>query len=99
MPKTPCLVCGKLGRGSDCARHRPRHPSPSSTLGRVPHLRRRVKARDGNRCVRCGHAGSAENPLHVHHRAEVARYGAAANHVELMETLCRACHRLVPKRN
>jgi 5-methylcytosine-specific restriction endonuclease McrA len=89
-----CIRCGRLNRGrSYCPGHEPTHASPSSTVGRVPHLRRKARARDGGRCTVCRHPGSKDNPLHVHHRAEVATHGAAANRLDLMVTLCADCHR------
>jgi 5-methylcytosine-specific restriction endonuclease McrA len=58
----------------------------------VPRLRQKARQRDGYRCTRCGGGGSPENPLEVHHIAQVAKFGEAANALELVITLCRACH-------
>jgi 5-methylcytosine-specific restriction endonuclease McrA len=67
-------------------------PSPSSLNRPSSALRKKIKERDGNRCQRCGTAGSAENRLEVHHRRRVADGGG---HDERnLVTLCQRCHRM-----
>jgi 5-methylcytosine-specific restriction endonuclease McrA len=51
-----------------------------------PRLRRRVLARDGHRCARCG----ATRFLEIHHR--VARARGGGNELANLVTLCSACH-------
>jgi 5-methylcytosine-specific restriction endonuclease McrA len=89
MPLRPCLTCGTLTTGSYCPKHDPRlHKvtSPTAIDRPSPTLRRRIKKRDGNRCVRCG---STEN-LRVHHLRQVADGGG---HEEAnLVTLCADCH-------
>lgn len=90
MPSTPCIRCGRLvptGR-SYCPEHDPKRPSPSSSLGRVPHLRAKAKRRDGNRCIVCG----STDRLRVHHVQAVAELGTAANTLGNLATLCETCH-------
>jgi 5-methylcytosine-specific restriction endonuclease McrA len=85
----PCIRCGRLVAGrSYCRAHEPRTVSPSSRHGlrRSPATRRRVRERDGNRCVRCG---STRN-FRVHHLLPVSRGGS--NHEENLVTVCDDCH-------
>lgn len=48
-----------------------------------------IRARDGNRCARCGGAGS----LHVHHR--IRRSQCGKNNSANLITLCASCHHWV----
>jgi len=94
MPVKPCLVCGRLSRGSHCPAHRvgwTARPSPSSRDRVQPPERARVKADAGDRCERCGTTGSPENPLQVHHRTRVADGGTHAR--GNLEVVCSDCHR------
>jgi 5-methylcytosine-specific restriction endonuclease McrA len=94
MSFKPCLKCGALSRGGYCPVHEPKphvvRPSPSSRNRPAPSLRRKIKARDGDRCQRCGRPGTLKNPLRVHDRRRVADGGT---HADLnLETLRRDCH-------
>jgi 5-methylcytosine-specific restriction endonuclease McrA len=48
---------------------------------------RRIRSRDGYRCIDCGEASSA---LHVHHIIYLSKYGT--NQQGNLVTLCRPCH-------
>lgn len=90
MPVMPCLRCGRLTRGSYCPEHKPKphvlRPSPSSRDRPSPALRRKVKARDGGRCVRCG----STECLEVHHSRRAADGGS--HDMTNLVTMCAERH-------
>lgn len=51
---------------------------------------RRIRGRDGYRCIDCG---DASNALHVHHIVYLSKYGT--NQQSNLVTLCRPCHEKV----
>ena len=58
---------------------------------RLTHLNKRIKNRDGNKCVVCG----SEELLEVHHIIPVAVCDKYIYSDENCVTLCRTCHHLV----
>jgi 5-methylcytosine-specific restriction enzyme A len=98
-----CGTCGKSydpqagyhrgGKCQDCTRDYERERArtePSRRLRnstRFIKLRREIKARDGNRCVRCGAGGR----LDVHHIVPISKGGEPYNPGNLA-TLCVECH-------
>ena len=50
---------------------------------------KRVKERDGMRCVACG---TGEGEMHAHHVRPVHRYPYLSTHIPNGVTLCRECH-------
>jgi hypothetical protein len=86
-------VCSHVGCAELVSKNEPcpTHSRPKSNWGGrdiAAHNRwaKRVKARDGHRCTRCG----SRLELHAHH----LRPG---NDIDAGITLCRTCHRQVDK--
>jgi 5-methylcytosine-specific restriction endonuclease McrA len=55
-----------------------------------PIVSKQCKARDGNKCTKCGNAGTKNNPLHSHH--VVSKSHGGSDSLDNVRTLCSACH-------
>jgi HNH endonuclease len=84
-----CLKCRRLiDSGSYCPQHLPCPADPGRLRGRRNQQRRaRLIAQQGGRC---GHRGTAGEPLELHHIDHDPANDAPGNTV----MLCRRCHRL-----
>jgi 5-methylcytosine-specific restriction endonuclease McrA len=86
-----CVICrARISKGSRCKRHATK--SPSNRSWHEPgaaEVRRRVLARDGQRCTRCGETDGLE----VHHVIAAADGGSTAP--QNLIALCGSCHREV----
>lgn len=84
-PARPCLVCGKLGAGSYCARHRPVRFNPArGSGGKAATFRRKTLALTGGACARCG----STDRVQAHHPTPVGEDPGQVVGVPL----CYRCH-------
>lgn len=94
-PLTPCAApgCPALTAARFCPAHARQEQArrnarrPGAARSSLP---RRVKRRDGERCVLCGRGAAEGARLVAHHVLPVARGGA--HDADNLVTLCRACH-------
>jgi 5-methylcytosine-specific restriction endonuclease McrA len=95
VPLMPCLVCGRLSKGSRCPRHRVvgwrERPSPSSRDRLPPGERAKVRAERGDVCEACGLPGTADDPLEVHHERAVSEGGTHSR--GNLRVLHASCHK------
>jgi len=77
-------------------RKRPRHSSGiqsnENLLVNWDEIKAQVKARDGNKCSKCG---STRN-LHIHHIISVSKGGT--NDISNLQIVCKNCHKLLHPR-
>jgi hypothetical protein len=94
-----CTGCGRItpishitrGRCPTCARDHARdHAFYNTTAWR--NLRAKAKARDGNRCRRCGKAPTPTDPLVVHHIKPRTTHPTLARELANLISLHRTCH-------
>ncbi len=83
-PEADCLLCD-----GECASDQPDQPDQVRDVATPPALRRRVLARDAQRCRHCG-CRDGLMVHHIHHRARGGRTKARN-----LITLCTGCHALV----
>lgn len=83
-----CLDCRRLIPSGSRCRACQRRYRPGVARSTLPRL---AKARDGYRCRICGHPGSPDNPLVVHHLVPLALGGS--NALDNLMTLCQRHHR------
>lgn len=75
-------VCNGLARRSST------RPNSARLAARLATWGRKVRKRDGHKCVRCG----GRNKLQAHHRLSFAEYPNLRYEVDNGETLCIDCH-------
>lgn len=75
-------VCNGLARRSST------RPDDARLAGRLATWGRKVRKRDGHKCVRCG----SRYKLQAHHKQSFAEYPELRYEIENGETLCLVCH-------
>ena len=96
MPLRPCLDCGRLTQDTRCPPHRIAHDNARYArrgtttergLGYQHQLQVAEQIAAVPVCQRCGHTGTADNPLTGEHGVARADGGT-----EVTATLCRRCN-------